>query len=165
MDHVGKQAQAHERGLAALVFPKEVEEGVGTADSGGEEEVGFGAGHLGVEEGAREQGKGVPVDKGRKRTPEVVLEEGRGIPEIGKGGAKEFVVRLVQGIVRHGNACPADRTAATPKGVAAGLQVGRRIFPLREDRIAPFDSPRRKIKDLRRRIPSPGTSLLFFAAL
>jgi hypothetical protein len=35
-------------------------------------------------------------------------------------------VRLVQGFVRHGNACHAEETAATPKGVARGGCFGRR---------------------------------------
>jgi hypothetical protein len=118
--------QRHERSLAVLVFPEEVEQGVGTADFGGEEEVGFRAGHLGVDEGTGEEGKGVPVDKGRERAAEVVAQKGGGVLRIGKGGAKEFVVRLVQGIVRHGNACPTEETAATPKGVARGGCFGRR---------------------------------------
>ena len=32
-DHVGERAEAYERGFAALVFPQQVEEGVGAAGS------------------------------------------------------------------------------------------------------------------------------------
>jgi hypothetical protein len=125
-----------------LVFPEEVEQGVGTADVGGEEEVGFGAGHLGVDERTREEGKRVPVDKSRERGVEVVAQEGGGVLRIGKGGAKEFGVRLVEGTVRHGNACPAEETAATRKGVARGLRGGCSRLGLREERTASCDSRR-----------------------
>ena len=111
--HVGKQAQAHERGFTALVFPQNVEECIGTADFGGEKEVGFGAFHPGVDKGAGKQGEGVPIDVGRERGIEVVPQKASGVLRIGKRGAKEFVVRLVQGFVRHGDAHPTEETAAT----------------------------------------------------
>jgi hypothetical protein len=43
----------------------------------------------------------------------VVTQKACGVLRIGKRGAKEFVVRLVQGFVRHEDAHPTEETAAT----------------------------------------------------
>lgn len=81
--------------------------------------------HLVVDEGAGKQGKGASVKGGSLTAAQVVAEKGGRVPGIRKGGAKEFVVRLVQGIVRHGDARPAEENAATPRGVARGARSGR----------------------------------------
>ena len=124
-NHVAEQAQPHERGVRTLVFPKEVEEGVGAADFGGDKQVSFGTSYARINEGAGQQDKGVPMDKGRERRLQMVAQKGGGVPGIGKGRAKEFVVRLVQGIVRYGVARPAEETAATLWDVARGAGFGR----------------------------------------
>ena len=117
--HVGKQSQPHERGFRALVFPQDVKQGGGPANLRAEEQVGFGAFHSGVDEGTGDQCEGVPVDERRKRALEVVPEEGRRVPRIGKGGAEQFVVRLVNGFFRHEGAQPAENTAAAQRSCRA----------------------------------------------
>jgi hypothetical protein len=57
--------------------------------------VGFGAFHPGVNKGAGKQGEGVPIDEGRERGIEAVTQKGGSVLRIGKCGAKEFVVRLM----------------------------------------------------------------------
>jgi hypothetical protein len=42
----------------------------------------------------------------------MVPQKASGVLWIGKRGAKEFVVRLVQGFVRHEDAHPTEETAA-----------------------------------------------------
>jgi hypothetical protein len=54
-----------------------------------------------------------------------VAQKGGGVLRIGKGGAKELVVRLVQGFVRHTGAHPADDTAGKPRGVVFRGRSGR----------------------------------------
>ena len=125
-DHVGKQTQPHERDFRALVFPQDVEQCVGPADLRGVEQVGFGTFHPGVDEGTGKQCEGVPVDEGRMRAAEVVPQEGRRVPWVGKRRAKEFVVRLVNGFVRHGGERPAESIAATQRSVARRGRIGRK---------------------------------------
>ncbi len=55
----------------------------------------------------------------------MVAQKGGRVPGIREGGAKKFVVRLVQGIVRHEDARQAEETAATPRGVVSEGGFGR----------------------------------------
>ena len=86
------------------------------------------------------------------RAAEVVPEKGRRVPWIGKRRAKEFVVRLVNGFVRHEGERPAEGTAATQRSVARRGRIGRKRANKKTGR---GDSPRRQLKGLRRMPPSP----------
>ena len=161
-DDVGKQTQAHERGLAVLVLQKEVEEGVGTADSGGEEEGGFGVFDPGVDEGTGIEGKGVPIDKGGCGASRWWRRKAAAFSGLEKVARKS----LSWGWWRDSSGMG---TRARRKKPQPRQRVSRGDVRLAALFGGKDSHPRAILKDrlraLRRRIPSPGTSLLFFAAL
>ena len=99
---VGEQAQGHARVLGALMFEKQIEEGVALVEGDVKEQIALGTGELWVDEGAGFEREGSPVESGGDFFGEMVFKEGTGVLRDGESGLEELVVGLMNWVLRHG---------------------------------------------------------------
>ena len=99
---VREQPKGHARVFRALMFEEQVKEGVALVEGDVEKQIALRTGELWVDEGAGFEGKGSPVESGGDFFGEMVFKEGTGVLRDGESGLKEFVVGLMNWVLRHG---------------------------------------------------------------
>ena len=102
-DHVGEDTQAHKRIFLVLVLEKDVDVGGLAVDLRSEKQVAGCGSEFGVDEAAADKPQRFPIDLPGETHGQVGLEKFAGVIGVRKSGLREFVVRLVEGILGHGH--------------------------------------------------------------